>query len=309
MNDQGVREMNQQEIAKENRAKLLSYITNNPGLHVPELGRRLKLSKRQMRNAISTLEKEKKIFFEYVGRYKLLFPMSMKGEWRPKFLNPKMREIAEIIRNDPGITSQDIAEKKGVKRQTVLYHLKKLKEMGIIKVKVREGWHQFYWTGEENLEIHVNPTLNVIRVKEKKGRGRPYTEKNHPSRILKFITENPGVHFREIMRRLGISSGHGFDNSLERLERNKEIVSRYDGIWKRFYPATMKEIPKSPLSPSAKKVCVVIDKNPGWNLTELAENFGVTREAIRYHTKNLVESGHIRREWDGQTLIFFIEER
>jgi len=305
MNGYRVREKNQWEIAAQNRAILLNYVTKNPGLHFREIGRHLNLSIRQMRSAISSLENEKEIFSEYVGRYKLLFPMSIKGEWKPIFLNPKTREIAEIIKNNPGITSQDIAKKRELKRSTILYHTGKLIEAEIIKVKVRKGRHYYYWTGKEYLETHENPPLNGERVKECEGRGRPYEKKNHPSRIIKFIMENPGAHFSEIKRCLGISTG-SLSNTIKKLESNKEIVSRNIGGWKRVYPSTMKEIPISPLTPPAKKVYDSIDKELGSSCQDLAEKLGFTRQNIRYHTQNLEKRDYIRTGRDGRKLIFFI---
>ncbi|MDP6156472.1 MAG: hypothetical protein QF682_10150 [Candidatus Thermoplasmatota archaeon] len=151
MNDHGIREMNPQEIAKRNRARLLSYITNNPGIHCREIGRRLKLSIRQMRNAVSSLENEKKIFSEYDGRYKRYFPISMKEKWRPVSLNPTCRKIVDIIKQNPGIFIRDIAKKRGKTRTAIVYQTGKLREMKIIKTEWRKMKHCFYWTGKEYL--------------------------------------------------------------------------------------------------------------------------------------------------------------
>ena len=151
MNDTKVQKKNQWEIAKRNRARLLSFITNNPGIHCREIGRRLKLSIRQMRNAIVSLENEKKIFSEYDGRYKRYFPVSMMNKRKPVSLNAKMRETADIIKENPGISSQDIARKRDRKRPTILYHTGKLMDMMIIKAELRNGKHFFYWTGMEYL--------------------------------------------------------------------------------------------------------------------------------------------------------------
>ena len=149
MNDHKVQKKNQWEIAKRNRARLLSFITNNPGIHCREIGRRLKLSIRQMRNAISSLENEKKIFSEYDGRYKRYFPISMKNKWKPVSLNPTRREIADIIKKNPGISIYDIAKKRDRKRPTILYHIRRLTEMDIIEAELRKGKYYYYWTSEE----------------------------------------------------------------------------------------------------------------------------------------------------------------
>ena len=151
MNNQKVQKKNQWENAKRNRARLLSFITNNPGIHCREIGRRLKLSIRQMRNAILSLENENKVFSEHNGRHKRYFPISMKEKWKPMSINAKMRETADIIKKNPGISSQDIASKRDRKRPTILYHTKKLMEMMIIKAELRNGKHLFYWTGKEYL--------------------------------------------------------------------------------------------------------------------------------------------------------------
>jgi predicted transcriptional regulator len=104
-----------------------------------------------MRNAILSLENENKVFSEHNGRHKRYFPISMKEKWKPMSINAKMRETADIIKKNPGISSQDIASKRDRKRPTILYHTKKLMEMMIIKAELRNGKHLFYWTGKEYL--------------------------------------------------------------------------------------------------------------------------------------------------------------
>jgi len=136
--------------------------------------------------------------------------------------------------------------------------------------------------------------------------GRRYEEKNHPWRIIKFIIENPGVHFRKIMRQLGISSG-SLANTIQLLESNQVIIAKYVGCQKLFYSTTLKEIPKSPLTPAARKVYDSIDENPGSTLKDLGGKLGFTRQNIRYHTQNLEERGDIRSGWNGKSLIFFIK--
>lgn len=113
LNGYRVREKNQWEIAYQNRRRLLSYITDNPGMPFREIGHRLKFSKRQMRNAIQVLGDEKKIFSEYVGTCKIFFPIAMKEKWRPMSLTPQMRETADIIKENPGISILDIAKNRG----------------------------------------------------------------------------------------------------------------------------------------------------------------------------------------------------
>ncbi|MGP6294172.1 winged helix-turn-helix transcriptional regulator [Caldiplasma sukawensis] len=56
------------------------------------------------------------------------------------------------------------------------------------------------------------------------------------SYILKLIKENPGIHFREMVRVSGLSVGQ-LEYHLYKMEKNLQISVRKDGKFKRYFPA------------------------------------------------------------------------
>ncbi len=53
-------------------------------------------------------------------------------------------------------------------------------------------------------------------------------------KIYEAVKKVPGIHFREINRRLGISLG-GIEYHLRYLEQHELIVSKQEGRYKRYY--------------------------------------------------------------------------
>ena len=103
--------------------------------------------------------------------------------------------------------------------------------------------------------------------------------------IYHFIEENPGTHYSELKRRLGISKGT-LSRQLTRLEEAERIKHQSDGHFKFFY--TVNETTCSqPLTPKQKKIIDLINENPGSTYQEMAMKLGRTPEGILYHVKTL----------------------
>ncbi|MDP7265159.1 MAG: winged helix-turn-helix transcriptional regulator [Candidatus Thermoplasmatota archaeon] len=115
-------------------------------------------------------------------------------------------------------------------------------------------------------------------------------------KILYFIKRNPGTHFSEILRRLGLSSGR-LTYHIMKLEEAGKIFAQYEKYWKRFYPISMKDemIPKS-LTPKEEKIFKLIKRRPGSTYMDLVKQWGTTRQSIYYHFKKLTKMGLIRTE-------------
>ena len=69
--------------------------------------------------------------------------------------------------------------------------------------------------------------------------GREVLDNVTRNRIMNYINDNPGIHFRAMQRDLDIGMGT-LTHHLKTLEREEFIKSQTDGQMKRYYPAGMK---------------------------------------------------------------------
>jgi DNA-binding MarR family transcriptional regulator len=108
-------------------------------------------------------------------------------------------------------------------------------------------------------------------------------------RIYKRILETPGITFTEIMKILELKNGV-LAYHLSTLEREEIIVSRRDGIFRRYYPKNGHKIPQE----IKDMIIDTVYENPGITQSKLARILKKSRQVVNYHIKHLVASGHIR---------------
>ncbi len=127
-------------------------------------------------------------------------------------------------------------------------------------------------------------------------------------KILSFIKKNPGTHFSEILRRLKITSGR-LTYHIAKLEDGRKIFSKYDDYWKRFYPisAINDTIPKS-LTPKQKEILDILNRSPGSTYMDIVKKCGKTRQAIFYHMKKFIKTGHVRIDQVKGKHYFYVEK-
>ncbi|MFX1378238.1 MAG: winged helix-turn-helix transcriptional regulator [Promethearchaeota archaeon] len=124
----------------ENRINILTQILNNPGIHQNELLRSCDLQKGQLQWHLDVLLNYRIIKKEKHGQYTIYFPITSSIESIENFKSlPTKSEttlkILEIIENNPGITSSEIAKKTNLARNTIKYHIDKLSESNLISFK------------------------------------------------------------------------------------------------------------------------------------------------------------------------------
>lgn len=146
---------------------------------------------------------------------------------------------------------------------------------------------------------------------------RPGDVLANPARrmILDYVTANPGAHMRRIGHMLNISYGT-LAYHLYRLEKDKYVASREEGLFKRYYPSTggVKAASENTLMPTAlrsveREILNVIIATPGKPQSAIAADLGVSRQSLHYHIKKLESQGFITKVPRGrETLIFAKEE-
>jgi DNA-binding MarR family transcriptional regulator len=118
--------------------------------------------------------------------------------------------------------------------------------------------------------------------------------------IFGYIQANPGTHYNAIIQDLRLHNGVGAYH-LQVLEREGFIRSLRDGIYKRFYPATMR-IPEKRvhLSRIQKDLFEVIQKHPGITQKQISRLLDESKQVVNYHVKILEGAGLIRLERAGR---------
>lgn len=126
-------------------------------------------------------------------------------------------------------------------------------------------------------------------------------------RILTLVHEYPGLHLRDIQRRLETSAALA-EYHLNVLEGWGLVTSSEAGGYRRFYPARK---PLRPLSREDKAILAVmrqevplgivlhlLDRGPALH-KELLDVVPVTKGTLTYHLKNLVRAGVVVRAGPG----------
>jgi len=133
---------------------------------------------------------------------------------------------------------------------------------------------------------------------------------NHETRdrISSHIRENPGVHFTALKKDLGLSTGV-LSYHMERLEREKFVVSRTEGKYKRFYPPDWDEPPGIHLSQIQEIILEQIKRRPGISQSDLGSSIGRNRKVINYQAHQLRELGLIDIEKEGrESRCYFVRD-
>ena len=132
-------------------------------------------------------------------------------------------------------------------------------------------------------------------------------------RILTTINRYPGLHLREIQRRIG-SSVHLIEHHVNVLERQGLATSRDEGGYRRFFPANG---PRSALDDRERVWLGILRQNVPLGIAlhlldkgsalhgEIADIVPVTKSTLTYHLKNMERVGLITR--DGSRAIRLVE--
>jgi|GEM_PF-2530161 len=122
-------------------------------------------------------------------------------------------------------------------------------------------------------------------------------------RIYEHIRKTPGDTYSSIRKALDIQNG-ALAHHLRVLEFHDYIVSRRDGMYKRFYPKGMK-IPEGKHKSIQEQMLEMIMANPKITQKQMAERLGIDRSTVNYHVKILLAMGVIRSEKDGTIKYYY----
>jgi predicted transcriptional regulator len=129
--------------------------------------------------------------------------------------------------------------------------------------------------------------------------------------ILAFITAHPGAHFRMIKRDLNLAIGV-IQYHVYRLEKDGKIVSRRQGLYKRFYPSLgfgeqEKEILNLLSQETARDLVLYLIQNPDTSQKQLSEYAGISPASINWHMKRLSDTGFIEMRREGSSVFYTVK--
>ncbi|UCH89503.1 MAG: winged helix-turn-helix transcriptional regulator [Thermoplasmata archaeon] len=123
------------------RLTIFEYIRTHPGEHLGGLSVQLAINEGTLRHHLRNLENTGQIKVKRDGKYKYFYPLDYNDSL---MLTPVQKEIVEIVRQNGGVTTQDVADRLGKERQTIVYHMSNLTEKGILRSQKMENkvfWH------------------------------------------------------------------------------------------------------------------------------------------------------------------------
>ena len=136
-----------------NRGRIMGYIETNPGVHFTDIMQTLDIGSGNLAYHLDVLEKTRLVVSRREGVYKIFYPRMWnskkaptpqhffstgfsKKDFKPSALQQK---IIDMIEGYQGITQVEIAENLGISKQSLGYHIKKLRRADIITVKREKG--------------------------------------------------------------------------------------------------------------------------------------------------------------------------
>ena len=124
---------------------------------------------------------------------------------------------------------------------------------------------------------------------------------------------SPGLHFREIQRRLNLANG-ALEHHLRTLLRSGILESERDGQFVRFYLPTIRHEERVYLSilrqPRLREIITFLILRSGSDYRTIAQELNLSLSTITWHLKRLEQVGVVTREKknDSELTCFQISE-
>jgi predicted transcriptional regulator len=118
-------------------------------------------------------------------------------------------------------------------------------------------------------------------------------------RLFNYIQNNPGVHYRGILKDLDLSMGV-LTHHLNMLESQDYIKSTQDGSYRRFFPKDTKIDTQLLLTEPQQMILQAIKDNPGISQSKIANNLNMTKKTVYYNVHQLRDAGVVYVDKDGR---------
>ena len=148
-------------------------------------------------------------------------------------------------------------------------------------------------------KIKRNPRRNKV--------GIPLESNLNRYNVLRYIKEQPGTHYSQIKRALGLSPGV-LSYHLRKLEDNTLIKSYKDEYYTR-YKANGEKSHLLQISTRQKEIYAIISKRSGISTSRLADILEKRTQTITYHTRILVRKGIVFFKREGHEMLWYAVKR
>lgn len=127
----------------ENRARIFALIRDVPGISTKDVADRLGLAWGTVTHHLAKLEKRRMVVSKKYGKYRRFFvngamPQVEQKDTLAVLRVPATAEVAQFIQANPGWTQKHVSQALGVSSSTILWHVKRLEQVGVVS-KVRDG--------------------------------------------------------------------------------------------------------------------------------------------------------------------------
>jgi DNA-binding MarR family transcriptional regulator len=154
------------------RAMLYGFIKATPGAHLKQLSDEFKMKTSSILWHIRKLESADLVRSERANGFRVFYPVQ--GGIEVKRLsraitalqNGNARAVQGLIERRPGLALKDVSERLHLQSGTVRWHVRKLRDFGLVDELVREDGSLFYGTplGKKALEtVEGSPTVATAR--------------------------------------------------------------------------------------------------------------------------------------------------
>jgi DNA-binding transcriptional ArsR family regulator len=122
-------------------------------------------------------------------------------------------------------------------------------------------------------------------------------------RILDAVEAQPGIHFKELLRRTGLPNG-SLVHHVEQLRRAGLVVARAGNGYTCYFPRGPADGAKAGAlkADGARKVLAAVKANPGASGLDVAHRTGLQPSTVAYHVQRLTEAGLLAGRRDGRSV-------
>ena len=148
-----------------NRASIYRLIQTEPGISTKDIADRLDLAWGTVTHHLGKLEKRRFVVSKKYGKYRRYFANGAGGTDQKDAVAvlrlDRTGDVAQLIRQQPGVTQKAVSQALGVSSSTILWHVKRLEEVHLVR-KVREGKLVRYYPGDGMSGVTLIPAATPM---------------------------------------------------------------------------------------------------------------------------------------------------
>ena len=235
----------------------------------------------------------------------------MSEEHGDSFGTEDRQMVLDIISEAPGLNMWDIQKRLGRPLETVEQILNFLEQDHFVIVKEEGGFRRFYPKPEEGPgEEKIEHTLFRKMVTEETGES---FELEARKKVFDLISVAPGLHLREIQKRLNIPLGT-VEYHLNYFTDHEMVLVKEERGYKRYFlKQSMGSEDRKYLSlfreAIPRRIVLFLMKKPGATFGDIAEALEMPPSSLAFHVKKLVTAEVIDREKKGRVSFFKVKDQ